>query len=59
MACKKRQIESNLFVIVAACRAERGEESGGAAVGVGGGLMRELDTLQMDDFNDLCTGFQK
>jgi hypothetical protein len=48
-----------LFVIVAACRAERGEESGGAAVGVGGGLMRELDTLQMDDFNDLCTGFQK
>jgi hypothetical protein len=39
-------------------RAERGEEEG-ATIGAGGGLMRELDTLQMDDFNDLCTGFQK
>ena len=37
-------------------RAEKGEEGGS---GAGGGLMRELDTLQMDDFNDLCTGFQK
>ena len=25
----------------------------------GGGLMRELDNLQMDDFTDLCEGFNK
>ena len=25
----------------------------------GGGLMRELDNLQMDDFTDLCQGFNK
>ena len=24
-----------------------------------GGLMRELDNLQMDDFTDLCQGFNK
>ena len=37
----------------------RGEEGAVGGRGGGGGLMRELDTLQMDDFNDLCTGFQK
>jgi hypothetical protein len=27
--------------------------------GQGGGLMKELDRLQMDDFTDLCQGFNK
>ena len=62
----KNQTTPNIFVqpnlkeelVLPVPRAERGEEEG-ATIGAGGGLMRELDTLQMDDFNDLCTGFQK
>ena len=32
---------------------------GGGLVGVGGGLMGELVNLQMDQFSDICQGFNK
>jgi len=38
---------------------QSGGYEGELGPGKGGGLMRELDNLQMDDFTDLCQGFNK